>query len=255
MLMVLIFKSISLNINGIRSVVTQSLFKNFLFDQDIDVALLQEINDDNLDFLLPQYKYVSNPGEHNRGTAIVYRAHLIASNIEQSPCGRIIGLKVNEIQFVNIYAPSGSNQRQERLNFFSNDIVYYLRNTRLHTALGGDFNCVVDSQDQSSSPTNYCNSLSALSKELKLIDVWRLLNPQKKEFTFFRNTSAARLDRFYVSEELAPKISNCQIIPVSFSDHSCVQLDIRSDCSLRPPPYGRNTWKLNTTLLNDINVC
>ena len=45
-----IYKLASLNINGIRNFTTQTLLKKLLFDEDIDILMLQEVNDDNLDF-------------------------------------------------------------------------------------------------------------------------------------------------------------------------------------------------------------
>ena len=122
-----VFKIVTINVNGIRSPVTQTLLKKFLFDNDIDVVLLQEINDDNLDSMFPQYKYVVNLGESNRGTAIVYRAHLSVSNIDMSSCGRITALTTNNIRLINVYAPSGSQKKEDRNLLFCEDILFYLR--------------------------------------------------------------------------------------------------------------------------------
>ena len=249
-----IYKIISVNVNGIRNCVTQTLLKKFLFNEDIDIALLQEVNDNNLDFLFPQYDYVSNVGEKLRGTAIIYRKQLVPTEIEQSPCGRITSLTLNKIRIINIYAPSGSNKKSERNLFFTHDLLYYLRHTHLPTLLAGDFNCVLEGKDQSSTPSNFCKSLFNVCKELNLTDAWRYVHPNEVEFSFFRSSSASRLDRFYVSSHLVQHLKSSEMVPVPFSDHCIVTLSIQSPERLCSLPYGRGTWKLNSSLLHDPNV-
>ena len=250
-----IFKMATINVNGIRASVTQSLLKSFLFNYDLDIIMLQEVNDNNLDFLLPQYKYITNTGDSLRGTAVIFRANLSPSDIEKSLCGRIIAVTINNIRLVNIYAPSGSNRRTERNLFFSQELIYFLRNINLPIVLCGDFNCVTDSTDQNSLPTNFCASLQRLCASLKLTDVWRHLFPRKVEFSFYRNTSASRLDRFYVSPEMIKQINNCEILPVAFTDHSAVIFELRVANRMIPNHYGRGTWKLNSSLLQETHVC
>ena len=246
-----IYKLASLNINGIRNFTTQTLLKKLLFDEDIDILMLQEVNDENLDFLLPQFKCVSNVGEANRGTAIVYRANFGVSNIKKSPCGRILSVSCNNTKLINIYAPSGNQNKKERNKFFSEDLLYYLRNTRIPIILGGDFNCVTESIDQNSSPVNISIPLIQLCKDLNLTDIWRHLHPAVSEFSFFRNFSASRLDRFYGTPAIMKIIHQCVLLPVPFSDHSIIIMKLFTNDRLGPPRYGRGWWKLNSKLLDD----
>ena len=66
-------KIASININGIKNVTTQSHLKRFLYVNDIDILFLQEVNDYELHFLLPTYKFEVNVGPNNRGTVLIFR--------------------------------------------------------------------------------------------------------------------------------------------------------------------------------------
>ena len=60
-----------------------------------------------------------------------------------------------------------------------------------------------------------------------LIDAYRHFHPNKKEYTFFRTSCApSRLDRFYVSQEILPKVNSVQHV-ASLSDHCGVLIDVR----------------------------
>lgn len=67
---------ISLNVNCLRIPVKHILLRDFISDYDPDIVFLQEVNVDNLDFIGPHYNYVTNIGDNERGTAIIYRAGL-----------------------------------------------------------------------------------------------------------------------------------------------------------------------------------
>lgn len=69
------------------------------------------------------------------------------------------------------------------------------------------------------------------------VDVFRLKHPSAKCYTYFSrsNGHAARHDRFYCSDALAPHILSCKCEPSSFSDHDMVL------CELLPilPPAAK----------------
>lgn len=67
-------------------------------------------------------------------------------------------------------------------------------------------------------------------------------------YTFFRGNSASRLDRFYVNKQQISSIYNTIILPVAFSDHHCLKLQMKIE--ERAQIYGRGYWKLNTRLLS-----
>ncbi|KAJ4429252.1 hypothetical protein ANN_26255 [Periplaneta americana] len=165
---------------------------------DIDVLLLQEVNNDNFEFLGPQYEYVVNTGENNRGTAIIYLAGMDIEQVETHPSGRVISMNINNTQFINVYLPSGTNYRQERENFISKEIPFYLRHRYNRLLIGGDWNCVLHAKDQTGK-YNPSPALENLTRELQLMDTWELFHGNDVEYTFRRQNVSSRLDRFYIT--------------------------------------------------------
>jgi len=84
-------------------------------------------------------------------------------------------------------------------------------------------------------------------KLLNLIDIFRILHPQVKQFTRYQKNPVigSRLDYFLVSKTLSLKIKNCDIIPGINSDHKLVTLNLNHTSIAR----GRGYWKFNNELL------
>ena len=68
--------------------------------------------------------------------------------------------------------------------------------------------------------------LDDLIKGKNFYDIFRVLHPNVKEYTFFRaNAAPSRLDRFYLSHDLLHKVSLVEHI-ASLSDHCGVLFEI-----------------------------
>ena len=120
---------------------------------------------------------------------------------------RVQLLVLGHCGFMNIYAPSGSDKKQERALFFSRDIFCTLSlNSNLSWLLAGDYNCILSAMDVENGvgfKNKNCPQLSELVKAKKLVDIFRRKNPNLREYTFNRgNAAASRLDRIYLSEHL-----------------------------------------------------
>ncbi|KAJ4440715.1 hypothetical protein ANN_08863 [Periplaneta americana] len=244
--MVILRKYATLNVNCIQGKHKQQLLNAFISQNDIDVLLLQEVNNDNFDFLGPQYEYVVNTGENNRGTAIIYRAGMNVEQVETHPSGRVISMNINNTQFINVYLPSGTNYRQERENFISKEIPFYLRHRYNRLLIGGDWNCVLHAKDQTGK-YNPSPALDNLTRELQLMDIWELFHGNDVEYTFRRQNVSSRIDRFYITRPHSTDVYRIQVIPTPFSDHDCVCLSMQTDTQL--PLFGKSYWKLNDSLL------
>ena len=61
--------------------------------------------------------------------------------------GRIIKCKIEGLNIINIYAPSGREKREERKAFFSKNILPYLHNLKETTVFLGDFNSIEHEHD------------------------------------------------------------------------------------------------------------
>ncbi|KAJ4437581.1 hypothetical protein ANN_17726 [Periplaneta americana] len=195
----------------------------------------------------PQYDYVVNTGDENRGTAVIYRCGLTVDAIEKHPSGRVIAMKINNIQVLNVYLPSGTNHRQQRESFLSKELPFFLRHRYDCLLIGGDWNCVLHAKDQTGQ-YNPSPVLANLTQDLHLVDTWELLHGNRVEYTFRRQNGASRLDRFYITRTHSKCIYRIQVFPTPFSDHDCVLLSLQTDITL--PIYGKGSWKLNNTLLH-----
>ena len=84
-----------------------------------------------------------------------------------------------------------------------------------------------------------------------LVDIWRLLHPDKRYYTYrkTRSYSASRIDFFLVDQSLVPWVEQTNIIPGYKSDHSAINLHIDVYNVMR----GRGVWKLNNRLLGDLH--
>ena len=98
------------------------------------------------------------------------------------------------------------------------------------------------------------NARNYLRSELSnrnIIDTFRFLNASKKQYTWRRKKSLqqARLDYFFISENISHYLHK-SIIEVSYrSDHSIIKLTLK----LNEVKHGKGLWKFNSSLLNDID--
>lgn len=240
----------SINLNSSTTIVNKYLLRDFIFNNDIDILFLQEVCYSNFSFV-PSYKPFVNVSEHGSGTAILIRDSFEASQPLLSLDGRISSVVVNGLNFVNVYAFSGSNRKKERENLFTNDLPSHLGKGGITTSVvGGDFNCIVDGSDCLGENKNYSSGLKQLIESFGWKDVAVML--KKKNFTFHRGISESRLDRFYVSKSFTGNIHDFKTIPVPFSDHCGILMKIKVEKNTISP-RGRGYWKINSTILmNDL---
>ena len=77
----------SLNIYGIANDTRIRMLEVFLWTNDIDIAMLQEVTGPQLDSICRYTKHV-NIGTERRGTAILARDGLILTDVRCLPSGR-----------------------------------------------------------------------------------------------------------------------------------------------------------------------
>jgi len=66
--------------------------------------------------------------------------------------------------------------------------------------------------------------------EYNLIDIWRLRNPDKRQFTWRKRNPIIqrRIDFWLVSDDLQDDVKKAEIIPAIKSDHSAISLSVNS---------------------------
>ena len=113
----------------------------------LDIIFLQEINIPGvqIESQLPGFKAAANIDHENLstpGTALVWRSTLPVENVVAYSHCRIQFASIGMYRLVNIYAPSGSNNKEARALFFGQEMFNVMQlNNNFHVVLGGDFNC------------------------------------------------------------------------------------------------------------------
>jgi len=69
-------------------------------------------------------------GTEGRGTAILAKDSYLLTNIQRIPKGRGISAHFNGIRITNTYAPSGSEKKREREEFYNYDVARLLMRSR-----------------------------------------------------------------------------------------------------------------------------
>lgn len=163
------YNFVSININNITSQTKLDALTSFMRAHEIDVFFLQEVENDTIN--IPGYTMLYNIDNRRRGVAIGLKSTVEHVTVEKSLDGRLIVVRLrNGTTLCNIYAPTGSQNRQSRENFFNCTCAHYLRNLSGPLILGGDFNSIVNDRDATGA-TPKSEMTSRLMTSLDLIDV------------------------------------------------------------------------------------
>ena len=253
-------KCISINVRGLRTASKRDLILRELANLNYDIYFLQETHvfdkqqGDSFARLWRGKCLWSFGTGQSAGVATLFSPKFTGS-IDRfifDSDGRILSALISvgaiKLNIVNIYAP---NDVSNRKNFFSHLHVYFISQREL--IIGGDFNCVDSTSDKLHSNNVHSadkTSLSSLKSQFLLIDVWRKLNLRVISFTWSNgsNSQASRLDRFFVSKFLFPKVCFCNISPCVFLDQDFLDLDLSLDGLFS---HRSGTWKFNSSLLLD----
>jgi len=180
---------VTINICGVYSGTKLAMLKAFINRNSYDVVLLQEVS-----FSFYGYQEIINLNPQKRGMAILCKDGLPLKNVELLPDGRGIALKMADVLFVNIYAPSGSQHKRDRDDFFAKNITPLCRCFDGKVIFGGDFNCVIEKNQASG--REICRPLLQIVQELRLRDSW-LIRGQGEGVTYRSFNTASRIDRIY----------------------------------------------------------
>ena len=193
--------------------------------------------------------------KHSCGTLVLFHPSLdvdvehVERGREIIPCAKIDDCRFT---FINVYAPNGIKTQME---FFESLKLRIRKFADENIIIGGDLNCCLTPKDKRGGrPTEQkkqlIDSILSLSNSFNLVDVWRKFHPNESVFTWHHQSSPiqCRLDYWLVSKHLLPHVKECNIIPVSFSDHSAVSFNIQSDDFIK---RGPGFFRFNNSLLDD----
>ncbi len=239
-------KIITWNVNGkSKKKIWLENFMNWLENEKPDIVCLQEIKCINELFPISEFESVGykcqvNGQEKFNGVATISKtqASEITKNfsdvfineicLDRVSEARLIDIKINKTNVINVYVPSADKINDEKFNFkigwldTLNSYISSRYSKDEDVLLCGDFNVAFESLDLHNPVRQYgysdveINSLKSL-KQWGFIDVFRKHNPTKKEFTrwsskkAFENNQGWRIDYIWASESLAKKSFDCKI--------------------------------------------
>ena len=90
--------------------------------------------------------------------------------------------------------------------------------------------------------------------QLDLIDIYKRFHSKTINFTFFSTAhgTISRRDHIPGHKSRLDKLKKIEIIPVIFSDHNAVRLDL--NYRKKKTIKNSNIWRLNNTLLNNQKI-
>ena len=155
---------------------------------------------------------------------------------------------------LNLYAPTKLN---EQAAFFE-EVLSIIQTTNFDTEgriiIGGDFNVHLDAALDNSGgkieTKSTVKKIQDIMLEYNLIDIWRVHNPDKRQFTWRQKNPIIqrRSDYWLIRDDLQDDIKRADIIPAIKTDHSAISLSINS---FTDQPFGPSYWKFNSSLLDD----
>ena len=255
------FKILTLNIGNST---TLAGFLSILRLEKPQIVMLQEVtlSSEQLEVNVAKYGYkaeanidILNPTA--LGTGFVWQSNIPVSDVYNVVECRAQSLKLGPYNFLNIYAPSGSQHKQARRQFFGQEIFRLVRgfNSGSYPILGGDFNSVLSIKDtERNFADKNCPALKNLIENFNYSDGYRVMHPDGVDYTFYRpNCAASRLDRYYIPLNLLEHVRSVTH-KASIGDHKyvCMNLSL-PDLEIEPLPSVSSSpyWKLNTSILKD----
>ncbi|HEY9833652.1 MAG TPA: reverse transcriptase domain-containing protein, partial [Stenomitos sp.] len=237
------------------------LLLSFCLQGDFDVIALQEITFHTCDVLESHFTLLSNMGPRKLGTAILIRKGVSYKRELLEPDGRLISIDVGSVTVINVYAPSGSANKEERNEFFRKTVPAYAATSKLPIVMMADFNCVDDTnhRSQPNIPTRASKRTNRAFTEMltcfELVDIWVKMRPGDQGHTFFHPHGSSRIDRVYSSSDLVDKFTNIQLETIPWTDHMCLLFTFTNMSIPASRTNARGLWKLNTSVLQEEAYC
>lgn len=256
---------ISWNVNGLNGQVKRAACLDLLRRRQVDVAFIQEshLKTQDIQRFANKFYYVAASASLNskiRGSLIVLKRSLSLNIVGKygSDDGRVSYIKTiisgHKFAFISVYAPS-----QYEPDFFPKLTSVLAQLHDFSLILGSDMNACIDlaldKSAQHSSPTQIRASRDMIDTllALSLVDLYRILNPTSKQYTFYstRHQTFSRIDYILASPSSFSEIHNVAIIPCPLSDHSIVSAHF----TLMNTPPRASRWRFNTSLLQNEEFC
>ena len=249
-------KIVSWNVNSVRARIQNIL--DYIKQSTPDILMLQEIKTENKNFPISDFKHIGYNShvfgqKSYNGVAFLSKIKFnkvdtgfIKDKLNQSRI--IVGDIKNKsvlIKLINIYVPNGNPINTEKYDYKKNWLnlfVLQVKKTLLknkNIIIAGDFNVLPDEID--SHDALFKLEIRKKFRELinlGFVDVYRHLNKDKQEYTFWDYTAGSwqknnglRIDHFLVSNNILNNVKNVNInkkprSKLKPSDHTPIELEI-----------------------------
>uniref|UniRef100_A0A3P9MD87 exodeoxyribonuclease III n=1 Tax=Oryzias latipes TaxID=8090 RepID=A0A3P9MD87_ORYLA len=248
----------SLNVNGLTTPKKRGIILQKLRKENIQLALLQEthLNDQEHEKLkklgFRNTYYSSYKQGRKRGVAILFsnKTNFETDKVIKGKDGQYIIVKGRMgdavLTIVNVYAPPESDKQ-----FFKSLFNVIAVEAEGILICGGDFNVSLNFGLDTTSVHKHKKTVTKFVKisieELGLIDVWRILNPHKKDYTHYSASHKvhSRIDYFFISKSDIGRVEECKIEGADVSDHNILHMKINILNRKK-----QTTWRLNVGILN-----
>ena len=259
----LAFTVASWNVRGLRNNKRRNAFFKIVKEEKLDIVAIQETYLDDSHFAALENKWngtihLQQGSAHKGGLITLFSKKFDANNIQllcQKERFIISKCNIDNESFIicNVYAPCDSRNRTAFFDELKNEINKHGDTTVAGKLMViGDYNCTLDKNDVVAGAYHADREMTkfkTFTNDLLLNDVWRIKNPETKQYSWSRQTPfvARRLDYVLATEFLVSTITNIYIKSLGFSDHRAIICKLE----LNPFPRGPSYYKLNTSLLKD----
>lgn len=208
-----------------------------------------------------KYRYFTNAlnlkQKEYTGTLILINKDIDVENHQILIRNRVqqitIRILEKQITIINIYSPPSRENEKEQFYENLKENILTLNN---HIILGGDFNNITSSIDSNQKDqyerTKSEKILKRMNKEYQLIDSFRYLNGNNREYTRTRQNISRKIDRIYISTSIKSFLDKANHIYNTFSDHyHSPHIILREEKSRQSKQKTNNeNWKINNSILN-----
>ena len=160
-------------------------------------------------------------------------------------------IQEEDIIIISIYAPNIG-----ALQYLRQTLMTMKKKINSNTIIVGDFNTPLTPMDRSTKQkiNKETQTLNDTVDQLDVTDIYRTFHSKTFNFTFFSIAHGifSRIDHILCHKSSLGRFKKIEIIPVIFSDHSAVRLDLnyRGKKAIK----NSNIWRLNNTLLNNQEI-
>ena len=251
----------SANIRGLRQQFKRRDIFDYIKNLKSDIICLQETHliQKDLTMLSKEWNldyYIAGSSTNSRGVMVMINntfEHTVKQCIKD-PEGRFLILELSITNSINVFIINLFAPNKDDPDWFStlfDKVKAISNNCEIWT---GDWNAALSEADI----YNYAKLRNPLASQVinkfisthNLSDIWRLLNPNRKRFTWRADKPcrASRLDYFLISEDILSLNPKSFILNAYKSAHNIIKLSIQKSGQKR----GKGLWKFNNALLENL---